>query len=303
MDPLAPIAPARPGVTPDFYSISSRQLHLSIILGVTYTIVTLLMCLRLYTSIFVVKKLYWDALFLVSSWALAGVFFLLIAQAFPAGFGRHIWDVNYQQLASYLDSITPLAIIYMWPLTCVKLSVLILYHQVDPEMVFRFCLCVAVFTVVPTLVYTGLFIDRCNPLKGDITCVNNIGFAQTGTSIMTDLFIIAMPIYMTMRLNMPTRKKLTVGALLTLSSACVVFPLIRTAYIQAFVDDPDVTWSQCTMATWTILEINVGVICNSLAMLKPFVRHHMPGLARRLFGGSKNSGATPATVQTSTAGR
>lgn len=34
--------------------------------------------------------------------------------AFPAGFGRHIWDVNYGQLARYLDCITPLAIIYIW---------------------------------------------------------------------------------------------------------------------------------------------------------------------------------------------
>jgi len=34
--------------------------------------------------------------------------------AFPAGFGRHIWDVNYGQLTAYSDYLTPLAIIYMW---------------------------------------------------------------------------------------------------------------------------------------------------------------------------------------------
>lgn len=86
-------------------------------------------------------------------------------------------------------------------------------------MVFRYCgLCVAVFNVVPTLVYTGLFVESCNPLKGDITCLNNIAFAHTGTNILTDLLIMAMPVHMTWQLNMPLRKKLTVGALLGLSS-------------------------------------------------------------------------------------
>ena len=61
IDPLTPIAPAPPGVTPDFYSITDLQVRLSVTFGVTYGIATILMCLRLYTGVFVVKKLYFDA--------------------------------------------------------------------------------------------------------------------------------------------------------------------------------------------------------------------------------------------------
>lgn len=106
IDPLTPVAPAPSGVTPDFYSVSSLQVQLSVLFGVTYGIATILMCLRLYTGIFVVKKLYFDArectaavslgypaggqiadsfsVFLVVAWVLAGTFFLIMAQGNPS---------------------------------------------------------------------------------------------------------------------------------------------------------------------------------------------------------------------------
>lgn len=61
MDPLAPVAPAPEGVTPDFHKFTALQLRLSIIFGVTFTIATVLLGLRLYTAIALVKRLSWDA--------------------------------------------------------------------------------------------------------------------------------------------------------------------------------------------------------------------------------------------------
>ncbi|KXJ88093.1 hypothetical protein Micbo1qcDRAFT_112830, partial [Microdochium bolleyi] len=273
------VATAPPGVTPDFYSFTSLQLRLTIIFGITYIMATLLLGLRLYTGLFLVKRLGFDALLLVCSWGFSGGFFFVMAQSFPAGFGRHIWDVNYHQLQDYLNMLRAFFILYLWPTTCVKLSVLLIYHQINPHMVFRYCgICVAIFTIAPTIVYTALLIDTCDPRKGDPTCLNSIALVQTGTNIASDLLIIAMPIQMTIRLNMPIRQKVTVGALLTLGSLCVIFPIIRTSFIQQFLTDPDVTWRQGDVSMWAILETNFGVICNSLAMLQPFVRRHMPGL-------------------------
>jgi hypothetical protein len=44
------------------------------------------------------------------------------------------------------------------------------------------------------------------------------------------------------------------------------------------VDNPDVTFTQCSAAVWSLLEMNLGILCNSLAALKPFVRQHFPTL-------------------------
>lgn len=48
-------------------------------------------------------------------------------------------------------------------------------------------------------------------------------------------------------------------------------------------DNPDVLYTQGSAAVWSAVEINIGILCNCLAMLKPFVRRHLPWL-RSLIG-------------------
>lgn len=44
------------------------------------------------------------------------------------------------------------------------------------------------------------------------------------------------------------------------------------------LNNPDVLYTQGSAAVWSAVEINIGILCNCLAMLKPFVRRHMPWL-------------------------
>ena len=57
-------------------------------------------------------------------------------------------------------------------------------------------------------------------------------------------------------------------------------------------DNPDVTWTQASAAVWSCVELNIGIVCNCLAQLKPFVRKYLPSLAKLVAGGdsSKDSG-------------
>lgn len=52
-------------------------------------------------------------------------------------------------------------------------------------------------------------------------------------------------------------------------------------------NNPDVTHTQAAAAVWSCVELNVGIICNCLAMLKPFVRRHMPWLSSLVGGGTE----------------
>lgn len=61
---------------------------------------------------------------------------------------------------------------------------------------------------------------------------------------------------------------------LCVSGGVEAFP---AAQVRNTVKEPD-----------TLLELNIGLMCNSLAMLQPFVRHHIPRLAYRLFGTSRS---------------
>lgn len=73
------------------------------------------------------------------------------------------------------------------------------------------------------------------------------------------------------------------------SSACIA-SIIRVAYVRAMVDNPDFTFTQASAAVWSLLEMNLGILCNSLAALKPFVRRHMPSFLSKTDSGAGASG-------------
>lgn len=44
------------------------------------------------------------------------------------------------------------------------------------------------------------------------------------------------------------------------------------------IDNTDVLYIQGAAAVWSAVEINIGILCNCLATMKPFMRRHMPWL-------------------------
>ncbi|ORY63327.1 uncharacterized protein BCR38DRAFT_436534 [Pseudomassariella vexata] len=303
IDPLTPAAPAPAGVTADFYSTSQLQLELLVVFGVTFGIATILLMLRLYTGLVLTKQLGWDAFFVVLSWLASLTFFIVMVIAFQAGFGRHLYNVNVGQLARYIELLKTMAITYIWPPTLAKVSLLFLYYRIDKHMGFRYCIPLAGFAVLaPTLIYTILFAGPCDPAKGDLQCLNKLAVSQAVTNIGTDAMLIAMPIHMIANLNMAMRQKITLGCLLAFGSFVVVFSIIRAAFVHSFVSDADITHTQAYVAIWGCLELNFGIICNCLAVLKPFLTRHMPWLARRITGTSGTRGQPRSkSEQTTTA--
>lgn len=57
------------------------------------------------------------------------------------------------------------------------------------------------------------------------------------------------------------------------------------------LNNPDVLYTQGSAAVWSAVEINIGILCNCLAMLKPFVRRHLPWL-RSIVGRSTGANSS-----------
>lgn len=64
----------------------------------------------------------------------------------------------------------------------------------------------------------------------------------------------------------------------THTNSAVIASCVRIAYVQGMIDNPDVLYTQGSAAVWSAVEINIGILCNCLATMKPFVRRHMPWL-------------------------
>lgn len=113
-----------------------------------------------------------------------------------------------------------LGVSYFFPPTLAKLSLIILYHRINPSRPFRFVLYAIAFVCTTyTVVFTIVLSIPCNPLKdGSTTCLNNLALAQAILNISTDGMLILMPVVTVWDLQMARKQKVAVGLILTLGS-------------------------------------------------------------------------------------
>ncbi|ROW07157.1 hypothetical protein VPNG_07322 [Cytospora leucostoma] len=280
--PKVGMEPAPPGRTPNFDSPSDLQVGILTVYVVTSFLATIGLALRFYTGAVIVRNLGIDAFLLFASWAVYLASFIGMLRVFPCGFGKHLWSVTEEQMQCYMDSLLFLGITYFWPTTLAKLSLIALYHRIDVRMGYRIALYVVACTVITyTVVFTIVLSGPCNPRNSSSgTCLNNVALAQAVLNITTDGILIIMPTFTLWNLQITRRQKITVGAII---ASCV-----RIAYVRAMIDSPDVLYTQGSAAVWSAVEINIGILCNCLATMKPFVRRHMPWLVS--FIGAVSSG-------------
>ncbi len=181
----------------------------------------------------------------------------------------------------------------------IKLALLVLYRRINPTKPFRWCVyAVGILIVVPNIILAclALWDSGCNPKTSDGTCLVAISIAQAVLNISSDLVLMAMPLPTVASLTMPVRQKMAIYAIFILASgyvctlrlgrplakmgenSAVITSIARFVYVLALRNNPDVTWAQGKVSTWSIVEVNIGIMCNCLLLLRPFVRRYLPWL-------------------------
>ncbi|OJJ42109.1 hypothetical protein ASPZODRAFT_137495 [Penicilliopsis zonata CBS 506.65] len=269
------------GVTADF-SLTRTTLQEKFILvySITFGLACFLLLLRLYTRVFVVRSVGLDDYFVVGSVVFSAGFFGLCVESMKYGFGRHLWNVSVASLEIYLKYLIPIVITYTWTPFCTKLSILLLYHRLNPTPKFRYCIYALIFIITGyTLATTFATAAGCNPTHSDQTpCINSLALWLAILNIATDFLMLFLPIPMLWTLHLPVMQKATLALIFAIGSTSVVTSIIRITYIMEILHKADFTWSEATVCVWSAIELNFGVMCNCLAVLKPFVRTHLPML-------------------------
>ncbi|KAK8079479.1 hypothetical protein PG997_007297 [Apiospora hydei] len=316
--------PLPQGEAQDFHGTTHLQIMIIIVASVTFAFATVLLMLRIYTSARIVKKpavsdceyrfirfiafgtRFWNsiskiaspAVLITFSWGLSGSYFIGMVLSMPHGLGRHLWNVTAGQIAGYYRYLLLFALAYIWSPTLAKLAILVLYRQINPFKTFRICVYITAAAItIYTIIFTALFAGPCNPGSlSNLTCLDNIAFTQAILNMFIDVVLIVIPIPMIYGLHMPLRQKIIIWFILALGSAAVVASIVRIAYIRNMMVNPDATWTQAYAALWSSIEMNFAIACNCMARLRPFVRAHMPTVARFL---DYSGDATPdfATVR------
>lgn len=216
--------------------------------------------------------------------------------AFQYGFGAHLWNVTLEQMLSYTKMLVGIMTIYVWTPALTKLSLLALYHRLDPDRTSRGCIyALALLVFGYSLAITIVAAGPCNPqTHTDQKCLTDLNLFMAIINILTDFFILCLPIPMLRRLQLPTKQKILLGLVFALGSGydfpstplmhcllivvnrVVVISTVRIIYVYNLISDPDATYNQAAACIFSSVELNGGVMCACIALLKPFFQQYMP---------------------------
>ncbi|KAI1105098.1 hypothetical protein F4804DRAFT_153090 [Jackrogersella minutella] len=205
---------------------------------------------------------------------------VLMANATYHGMGLHIWQFTPELNSEYYLWIGIASEFYVLSLAGFKCSLLLLYLQIfGIHRKFRIICYITMFYTLGYLTCNALteFLG-CNPIAkkwhSDLPghCINSIAanIAYGAGHMTSDLIIGILPLWMVWKLQFPTTKQ-KIGLSLALSSGLVawIIACIRWAISTYNMLTYDRPWWAGISFTFSILEVNTGLICACAATFSP----------------------------------
>ncbi|KAI1213372.1 uncharacterized protein F4807DRAFT_456715 [Annulohypoxylon truncatum] len=214
------------------------------------------------------------------------------------GYGRHLTSLSpkykYQAFKYfYLCQVT-----YKACINLTKASILLLYLRIFGNTKWlrwacRFVLTCVVMYCIASVTAT---IFQCTPvtkafdkgLKG--TCIDNghFWYANAGFSIATDVIILTLPMPLVYALQIPNVQKAALIMVFALGVFVVITSCLRVTTIDLQATTPDPTY-EIASTMWTIIEMNVAIVCACLPQIRPLVVKWFPKLMPAYYNSREHS--------------
>ncbi|KAJ6256807.1 LOW QUALITY PROTEIN: hypothetical protein Dda_8675 [Drechslerella dactyloides] len=259
---------------------------------------------RLYSRHFVTKKIRPE------DWAMipAIIVSVLLGAAFALGSDErvgkgtlHQWDLSYNEFKMYLLWLWLCEILYPVALFLVRNSLLIFYWSLVPprssavkaHLMFRNAVIAFFFVNIACVsVSLGTIIFQCKPIAYwndpiGAKCIDrSASFIAGGILIIiTDVIVLLLPVPVIWKLKLPLRSRLGVIGIFSLGLFACIASVNRIILASEVTNSTngDVTYTNAKnlSGTWSLLEVNIGIIASCVPAIKALFVH-----------GSERSGMT-----------
>lgn len=113
-----------------------------------------------------------------------------------------------------------------------------------------------------------------------------LGYTNFSLNIITDLmFAVFIPVPMLWNINVTRRTRISLFGVLGLGCFACACAIVRFTFLGTYRKKDDWLWDTQYLTTWTVLEMNVGIIAASLPSLRP--------LFKKFLGSMYGSGSKP----------
>ncbi|KAL9608500.1 MAG: hypothetical protein Q9167_006679 [Letrouitia subvulpina] len=291
-----PVRLPPPGVTSNFNHSSPAVNAIFITSGICGFIIILLAIMRLYTKLLRPKWLAVDYFILLAmAWTVG--YIPLIASVFNQGqFGHHSWDVLAAKLTNKQYLLVLLAeVLYGVVLFMVKMSLLLLYRSI--WTIYRW---MRRFTSAAIAVF-GLFylamtiaeIALCAPRSGEdyVQALSSSRCARTKTlaiysgvfNIISDTYLLALPIYPTWKGMRSTRQKLSVTFVFMSGIIAWTASILGLYYRIRLNMSGDVLWDLTPVFVSIVVELTAGIFVLGVPSINIILLEHCACYHRWLY--------------------
>jgi hypothetical protein len=185
-----------------------------------------------------------------------------------------------------------------------KISIALLYKRIfGNTRWFRY---VTVFVMCITAMYCCasvlVTIFQCTPVPRVFnkaiagTCIDTSEFyyANAGFSIATDLILLFIPMPLVYQLQIPKIQKVALMFVFALGAFVVVTSCLRMTTLNNNATTSDATWD-ISATMWTIIEMNIAIVCACLPMIRPLIVRIFPFLRNKSSEGYNHHGHSAGT--------
>ncbi|KAF2152254.1 hypothetical protein K461DRAFT_278465 [Myriangium duriaei CBS 260.36] len=225
-----------------------------------------------------------------------------VSAATLANAGYHINEYTPQQLETYFKIVFASNLLYNVSLTLSKMSVLLLYRRIFTVRSFEI-----MFWIVTSIVLSEFFVSEfglifaTKPIEAQWkfwlphTSIDNKKFwlATAIINILLDVIILAMPQTRVWKLHQKKKSKLLLSVIFLMGAFVTLVSIVRIVEFET-VNISDLTYTLTTPGIWTMMEMDMWIICACLPTLPNLVRHWRDSIKGR---NAQRGGSTPSKIR------
>ncbi|KAK1752350.1 hypothetical protein QBC47DRAFT_390323 [Echria macrotheca] len=261
---------------------------LSVFIGLASLAVVLRILARVLTSAF----FWWDDLcnFIAMVGCIAAT--VITFRSVDLGLGRDMWFVDQDNITEIVQIFYASMLLYTAIRFLTRASIILFYLRVFPANQKSKIGTILQYTMLANILYNLSFffavVFQCKPVESFWTLwerledghkcgdVNALAWAAAITGIVFDAWLLALPFPQLMALQLHWKKKIMGGLMFSVGICVMIISLIRLKTIPEFTRAVNPTRDLVSVTLWSVLEIDIGVICPCLPSFRLILRRLIP---------------------------
>ncbi|OCL04652.1 hypothetical protein AOQ84DRAFT_415628 [Glonium stellatum] len=227
--------------------------------------------LHIITRQFIVRNFGADDWMMVAAMILALGYLAQILALRGNGMGFSGTQLKLDQMINLIKITLGIEITYYCIVFCIKVSIIFFYLRIAANRLLRIlCRLTIGLLFLFVIVCVIVCLTQCNPLHKmwDFT---GLVKGTSAFNIITDIWIIGLPVKTLLKIQRPRREKIALFVVFGMGIFSCIASIVRLQSIRTYTLSADPFYDSVQINLWSIIEVNIGIICASIPALKPLI--------------------------------